>query len=781
LSRFGRALKVFAFRAPRVLAESVLARLNDVLFMSSSRRRKELTKRAREREHYIKEWFTVGERAAIAALAAVIVPSMDNAPGAKEMDALGAPAADRLDVWIRESRAKQALYGRGLIALDELARRRRGKSFAELTGEEQHELFTLVDAVHQRRHRETSLLGKGKKKLELVGGMVSGWAAAVDLFPMLVQDVFAAFYTSQVSWAWLGFDGPPMPEGYTDSEHPRPAGAQGTMIKPVSITNRNPFAAPAVHTSSRARTSDVVVIGSGAGGAVVAKELTEAGVDVVVLEAGRRYNPYKDYPADQIDFEVAGRSVFSPDNPSRDAYTTGEGRFFSYNRTKGVGGSTLQYVAMSPRMHESDFRVRSEDGVADDWPISYGDLEPYYSRVEYELGVAGPGGADANPFDPPRSKPFPTPAHKFNLASQAIMRGATRLGLHMVREPLAIPSRDWNGRIACIGAGTCHMGCSISAKSSMDVTYMPKAEATGRLDLRTESMAFRIEVGADGKARRVLYFDREGREHAVEARAVVVAGNAVETSRLLLLSASGAFPNGLANSSGLVGKNFMEHLAVFARGVLPDHSDPWRGTPTGGMIQDDYETNKANGYARGWTTIVTSNSPWPLAAANRIPGWGADHRNRLKDSFAYSVCVASVGEQLPDINNQVALDPTRTDSFGLPVPLLINVPRENDRAMVAAITARLRNILEATGATTITSNELQQGMSSHYLGTCRMGSSPGSSVVNAVGRTHDVPNLFIADGSVFVTGGGVNPALTISALATRTAEGIVRAFSERQL
>ena len=218
-----------------------------------------------------------------------------------------------------------------------------------------------------------------------------------------------------------------------------------------------------------------MVIGSGAGGAVVAKELAEAGVAVVVLEAGKRFNPYVDYVADRVDFEISAKGAFKPEETLRDLYTVGSGAGFAYTRVKGVGGSTLKYAAMSPRLHESDFRTRSEDGVGDDWPITYADLEPYYTRVEYELGVSGPDGAQANPFDPPRSRPFPNPAHAFNLASRAVQRGAEALGWHMVREPLAIPSREWNGRPACIGAGTCHLGCSISAKSSMDVTYVARA------------------------------------------------------------------------------------------------------------------------------------------------------------------------------------------------------------------------------------------------------------------------------------------------------------------
>jgi choline dehydrogenase-like flavoprotein len=710
-------------------------------------------------------------------MASLIVPSSAGTPGASEVEVLGASVEDTLDRWIGASPSKQAMYARGLIAFDEMARRWDGTGFAALTHERQEELFRLVDSLHQGRSRPYSLPGKLRKGLAHLAQMLDGSAAAIDLFPMVVQDVFNAFYTSKVSWVWLGYDGPPMPEGYANLEEPRPprlAHEIKSLREPADRIAEK-AAAPAVHLTSKTQTPDVVVIGSGAGGAVVAKELGEAGLTVVVLEAGRRYNPYTDYPTDRIDFELSRQDVFRAADARRDLYTTRSGRYFSYNRAKGVGGSTLKYAAMSPRLHESDFRVRSEDGVADDWPISYAELEPYYSRVEYELGVAGPDGASANLFDSPRSRPFPNPPHRLNLASQAIMRGAEKLGLHMVREPVAILSRDWNGRPGCIGAGTCHMGCSISAKSSMDVTYIPKAEATGRVSIRSESTAFQIVVGADGKARRVLFFDRDGHEQAVDAKAIVLAGNAVETPRLLLLSSSGRHPDGLANSSGLVGKYFTEHLAVFADGVFPQRLDPWRGTPTGGMIQDYYATNRANDFARGWTIIVTSRSHWPLAMASRVPGWGAEHKRRLQEVFAHSVCVASIGEQLPSLSNYVTLDPTEKDSFGLPVPCLVNEPRANDRAMIKAISASLKVMLEAAGATTILENEQEPGTSSHYIGTCRMGSDPSNSVVDPWGRTHDVQNLFIADGSVFVTGGAVNPALTISALATRTAEGIVRA------
>jgi choline dehydrogenase-like flavoprotein len=526
---------------------------------------------------------------------------------------------------------------------------------------------------------------------------------------------------------------------------------------------------------------DVVVVGSGAGGGVIAKELGESGLSVVVIEAGRRFDPLKDYPTDQQDFEVTSPVVFDAPNPLRDRFTS-TNPSFSVHRVKGVGGSTLHYLAISPRLHESDFRVRSRDGVAEDWPIRYEDLEPYYTRVEYELGVSGPDGAEANPFDPPRSRRFPTPPHPFNLGSLAVKRGADKLGLHFFREPVAIPTLDWGGRRACVGAGTCALGCRIRAKSSVDVTYVPKAEATGRVEIRPECMAREVTVTADGKARGVGYFDAQGQEQEIRARAVVVAGNAIETPRLLLLSKSRLFPHGLANSSGLVGKYFTEHLGIFAGGLFPGRIDPWRGIPSGGTIQDFYETNPRNGFVRGWSIVVNLDGyQWPLSVARRVKGWGAEHKRRTREMFGHVVGLASIGEQLPDIRNEISLDPFVTDSYGLPVPRVVTEPRKNDRAMAEKISASLRNILQAAGASEIWAGGLNPGASSHYLGTCRMGADPKTSVVDSWCRSHDVPNLFIGDGSVFVTAGAVNPALTISAMATRTAEGILGAFERGEL
>lgn len=368
-----------------------------------------------------------------------------------------------------------------------------------------------------------------------------------------------------------------------------------------------------------------------------------------------------------------------------------------------------------------------------------------------------------------------------NCATRVLKRGAAKLGLHLSQSPLAIPTRSWEGRAACMRAGACGIGCKIKAKSSIDVTYVPKAEATGRVRILTQSQAREITVGTDGKARSVIFIDSAGQERELFGRAIVIAGNAIETPRLLLMSTSSRFPQGLANSNGLVGKYFMEHLAVGISGVFSEWLEPWRGPMAGGCLQDFYATDKRNGFARGWMTEVNNGFQWPLAVAMGERGWGREHKRQMKRLVGHRVGLATVGEQLPDIRNYVALDPKEKDHLGLPVPRIVNEPRENDRAMLKAINSHLHDLLSASGATEVGLPDYAPGRSLHYMGTCRMGKDPKTSVVNQWGATHDVPNLFIGDGSVFVTGAGVNPTLTIAAVATRTAEAMVAAFKRGEL
>lgn len=527
-------------------------------------------------------------------------------------------------------------------------------------------------------------------------------------------------------------------------------------------------------------TVDVVVIGCGAGGGVIAKELSEAGLSIVVLESGKRFNPLLDYRTNRQDFEITANKVFKPDDPRRDLYTVTGNKWYNYGRVKGVGGSTLAYEAISLRFHESDFRVRSEDGVADDWPITYADLEPYYTKVEYELGVSGPGGEFVDPFEPPRSKPYPTPPHELNCANRAVKRGADKLGLHLVPATVACPTKPWNGRPSCIECGGCDIGCFITAKSSIDVSYVRKAEATGRVDIRAECMAREITLGTDGKVKSVIYFNPEGKEDEICARAIVVAGNAVETPRLLLLSKSQRFPNGLANTSGLVGKYFTSHFGAVVEGRFSEPLYNWRGMPAGASIQDFFQTNTRNNFARGWVIESTAGGQWPLFTARRFHGWGKEHKRLMKEYFGNTIRLGSLGEQLPDIRNQVTLDPDVKDHVGIPVPRLTMEFYENDCAMMNAMPQISKDILEAAGAVEIFQYKKDIG-SVHFLGTCRMGKDPKKSVVDPWCRTHDIPNLFIGDSSVFVTGSAVNPSLNLMALATRTAEGIIAAFKRGEL
>jgi choline dehydrogenase-like flavoprotein len=290
-------------------------------------------------------------------------------------------------------------------------------------------------------------------------------------------------------------------------------------------------------------------------------------------------------------------------------------------------------------------------------------------------------------------------------------------------------------------------------------------------------MAREIALDSSGRAKGVVYFDRNRTEHSVEARAVVLAANAIETPRLLLLSTSSRYPSGLANSSGLVGKYLLDHLDAGALAYCEELLEGWKGVPVSAMLQDFYETNQRNPFVRGWLLEVSTGGSWPIALARRIGGWGSTHKAAMKRRFGHELSIFAQGEQTPDIRNQVLLDPTMTDHFGLPVPKIVSEARGNDLPMLKAMSQSIRELLTAMGVKEVLSEwSHQPGASTHYMGTCRMGTDPRNSVVDRWGRTHDVPNLFIADGSTFVTGGAAHPTLTLMALAARTSDHIVERF-----
>lgn len=515
--------------------------------------------------------------------------------------------------------------------------------------------------------------------------------------------------------------------------------------------------------------TDVLVIGSGAAGAALTWRLTELGARVTCLEQGDWIDPAS-FASAKPTYEshlVRGDFNFSPNTRKRpeDYPVTTAGEDPPYIMMfNAVGGTTIHWQAHFPRFHPSDFRVRTLDGVADDWPITYDDLTPYYELNDRMMGVSGLAGDPANPSRSPRQTP-PLPLGKLG---DTLVTGFEALGWHWWIADQAINSQPYDGRPPCLLHGKCMFGCPIGAKASTDRTYWPKAIDKGAV-LKTRARVREITVDAQGRAQGALYYDREGNLHEERARVVVVCCNGVGTPRLLLNSKSSAFPDGLANSNGLVGKNFMIHPGRFIKGVFEDELDGHIG-PMGNPLysQEFYETDPSRGFARGYT-LVGERTFGPLSHAFDVPS-GPEHHREMRRRFPHSAGVTVLADDLPEENNRVELDPEQTDSSGIPAARATYTLSDNSKAMLKHAAARAREVLEAAGAVEV----IDSGNSNmaHLMGTARMGNDPRMSVVDAWNRAHDVPNLYVVDGSSFTTGSGVNPTSTIGALALRAADGI---------
>jgi choline dehydrogenase-like flavoprotein len=537
---------------------------------------------------------------------------------------------------------------------------------------------------------------------------------------------------------------------------------------------------------------DVCVIGTGAGGGVVIDQLTAAGFRVVALQRGPHLRT-KDF-VDDDELKVVWRDeLFSPDQLETwrpdESSPTETGQFNMIGHC--VGGTMLHWSAWSWRFRPDEFRVLSEEGPVDgaslaDWPIDYEEMEPYYERAEWDFGVSG--DASANPFGAPRRRGYPNPPHPDRSDGLRFKAGARKLGYHPFPTPIAANSRPHGGRPACIYGGTCGgYGCPIGAKGTTFAVSLPKAQRTGLLDLRPDSLAFEISLGRDGRARSVRYINQSTREELeVSARHVFVCGNAVGTPHLLLMSKSGSFPDGLANSSGLVGRNLMLHLFTAASFVFDEGSRSFTGLASHAAIDDLHASDPSRGFIRGGV-IASENFAvkQPLLHAlwggSTYPGsdrtWGAGFKDYLR-KFSRTASVLLVGEDLPMEANRVDPDPNVTDEWGLPVPRMTHRQHPNDVAMSRWYADRMLELGDAAGAAErwislrVTDEEPRKG-SSHLHGTCRMGDDPARSVVDRWCRSHDVPNLWIADASVFPTSGGYNPTLTILANAYRVADYFV--------
>jgi choline dehydrogenase-like flavoprotein len=529
---------------------------------------------------------------------------------------------------------------------------------------------------------------------------------------------------------------------------------------------------------------DFVIVGSGAAGGVLAKELSSNGFRVVVLEQGPYLTP-ADFSHNEV--EVFFNHQLTNDHkrqPVTFRKTPQDKAQLQQSVVYGrcVGGSSVHFTANFWRFHEIDFVERSKVGEIPgaslvDWPITYKDLEPYYTKVEWEVGVSGLAGA--SPFDPPRSKPYPMPPLPVKSSGVIFERAARKLGYHPFPAPMAILSQPRAGRSACINCGFCPgFGCEVGAKSSSLASMIPLAEATGRCEIRPNCYVHQIAVDSKGRATGVAYFDAKRNTRLQKAKAVIVCANGAETPRLLLLSASSQFPDGLANSSGLVGKHLMPNSHIIATGVFEEPLNDYKGFAVSRVFHDFYELDpqKVGFHGGGGLDARFFFTPIGFAMNSLPPGtprWGKEFKKALQQNFTRTMQIACHGTSLPVEDNSFSLDPDVKDAWGLPALRMTFRDHPDDLKLMGWMKNRAMEILEAADAKTKWHEPVQeQQFTVHLLGTCRMGNDPKTSVVNPDHRTHDVRNLFLCDGSSLVTSGRGQPTMTIQALAFRAADRI---------
>jgi choline dehydrogenase-like flavoprotein len=543
-------------------------------------------------------------------------------------------------------------------------------------------------------------------------------------------------------------------------------------------------------TYKPSETVDFVIVGSGASGGVIARELSTAGFSVVVLEQGPRFGA-ADFEHDELKYNylsgLTNDPKISPQTFRVDASQTAErpkwGNSLVYARI--VGGSSTHYTANFWRLHPNDFNERSLLGAIPgttfaDWPVTYEEMEPYYTKVDWEIGVSGLAGS--SPFDPPRSKPYPMPPLPVKSSGVMLEKGARALGLHAFPAPMAIVSTPYRGRPACGHCGFCiGAGCEFTAKSSVLYNMIPEAEATGRCEIRPHSYVFNVALDKRGRTTGVHYYDGAKKEQFQKAKAVVLSANGGETSRLLLTSANGRFPHGLANSSGYVGKNLMFNQGSGVHALFEHELNEYKSVQVTRVVHDFYDADPKRGfYGGGGIDARMGSQPigWALSSGGELPGWGAEYKERLQ-GFTRSMMAAGHCTSLAQETNNVTLDPTLKDAWGMPAIRVTYKDHPDDLAMAQFLQDRAHEIMVAAGAKKVwrAAPRLARG-GVHLLGTCRMGNDPQTSVVDKYHRSHDVPNLFICDGSSFVTSGRGQPTMTIQALAFRAADHIGQ-FAQR--
>ncbi|HEV2462853.1 MAG TPA: GMC family oxidoreductase [Acidobacteriaceae bacterium] len=504
---------------------------------------------------------------------------------------------------------------------------------------------------------------------------------------------------------------------------------------------------------------DYCIVGVGSAGGVLAQRLARAGFSVVALEAGPFWDTEKDWVSD----EKGSHELYWDDlriTGGKDPLALG-----ANNSGKGVGGGSVHWAAFAPRFHPSDFRVYSQDGVGADWPMSYNDLKPYYELLEQEIPVAGPAWF---PWGNPHGYPYGP--HPMGAVGDVLVRGCTNLGIRSVAGgPVAILSASHGDRPHCIYRGFCIQGCKVGAKASTLITHVPDAITHGA-EIRAHSMVSRVNLGRDGRVTGVTYFDREHRERVQHARAVIVSGYAIETPRLLFNSACPGHKHGLANSSGTLGKYLMAQAGNVVAGRFDQLIRLYKAPPAHALSEEFYETDKQRDFARGFA--IQTVGPLPIAFAKQmvaaIGAWGWGLRRVMMD-YNHWATLGVLGEILPWQDNRVELADEK-DQYGLRVAKVTFNLHDNDKKLIEFAKQKVMDVMRAAGAEQV----VQESRYAHLVGAARMGSDPDDSVVDKFGRTHDIPNLFICDGSILPTQGSANPGLTIQALAARTADYLIK-------
>lgn len=503
---------------------------------------------------------------------------------------------------------------------------------------------------------------------------------------------------------------------------------------------------------------DYVVVGVGSAGGVLLQRLARAGFKVVGLEAGPFWNTERDWVSDE-----AGSHRLYWEDPrvtgGSDPLALG-----ANNSGKGVGGGSVHWAAFTPRLHPSDFRIHSLDGVGVDWPIGYDEIRPYYEQLELEMPVSGPA---YYPWGHPHGYPYGP--HPMGGVGNALIKGCSALDIPVsIGGPVAILAGSHGDRPHCIYRGFCIQGCKVGAKASTLVTHVPDALANGA-EIRERSMASRVELGKNGRVTGVHYFDDDGGAHFQRAKAVIVSGYAIETPRLLLNSACDGFENGLANSSGTVGRYLMSQAGNVILGRFEELVRMYKAPPAHALTEEFYETDPRNDFARGFA--IQTVGPLPIAfgkqmiAAKKAWGWGL--RREMMD-YNHWAAFGLLGEILPWADNRVTLAGEK-DRFGLPVAHVTFNLHDNDKKLIEAAKEKTMQIMAAAGATEV----VQEARYAHLVGGARMGNDPQTSVVDKFGRSHDIANLFVCDGSMMPTQGSANPGLTIQSLAARTADYLI--------